>query len=164
MNLNRLGESLLVSNPSIAAVEDEIIEQASQILDRRLFTQDAALDSPATVASYLKLKLAAEEHEVFAVVFLNAKLQPIAFEVLFHGTINAATVYPRQVAKRALAHNAAGVIISHNHPSGHNEPSSADIALTKRVRDALELLEVKLVDHFIVGRGEPLSFAERALI
>ena len=146
------------------AVENQIIEQALEILDERLFTRDPALDSPKTVASYLKLKLAAEEHEAFAVIFLDSKHRPMAFEILFRGTIDTATIHPRQLIKRAMAHNAAAVIISHNHPSGCTEPSSADIAITKRIQEALTLLDVRLIDHFIVGSGTPLSFAERGLI
>ena len=88
----------------------------------------------------------------------------MAFEILFRGTIDTATIHPRQLIKRAMAHNAAAVIISHNHPSGCTEPSSADIAITKRIREALTLLDVRLIDHFIVGSGTPLSFAERGLI
>ena len=146
-----------------AAVENQIIEQALEILDERLFTRDPALDSPKTVASYLKLKLAAEEHEAFAVIFLDSKHRPMAFEILFRGTIDTATIHPRQLIKRAMAHNAAAVI-SHNHPSGCTEPSSADIAITKRIQEALTLLDVRLIDHFIVGSGTPLSFAETGLI
>lgn len=144
--------------------EDCIIQQAFEILDRRLFTREPALHSPDAVASYLKLKLAAEEHEVFAAVFLDARLQPLTFEILFTGTVDAATVYPRQVVKRALTHNAAAVVISHNHPSGCSEPSSADIRLTRRIQEALKLVDVRLVDHFIVGSGRPLSFAERGIL
>ena len=157
-------QTLTEIHASIDAHDNEIVQEALDILDRRLFTRNTPLESAKAVAPYLKLKLAAEEHEVFAVIFLNAKHQPLAFEVLFKGTVDSATVYPRQLVKRAMAHNAAALIISHNHPSGCTEPSSADISLTKRLREALELIDVRLLDHFIVGRGIPFSLAERGLI
>ncbi|RMQ98656.1 putative DNA repair protein [Pseudomonas savastanoi pv. glycinea] len=164
MKLHSINEAIADMDSIARSIEDEMIQDALEILDHRLFTHETALESPPDVASYLKLKLAAEEHEAFAVVFLNAKHQPLVFEILFRGSIDCAAIYPRQVVKRALAHNAAAVIISHNHPSGCTEPSSADITLTTRVRDALSLVDVRLVDHFIVGSGKPLSFAERGLI
>jgi DNA repair protein RadC len=164
MKLALIDKNISEVETSIAAIEDELIQEALQILDRRLFSTEAALQSPDDVASYLKLILATEEHEAFGVAFLNAKHQPLAFEILFRGSIDCAAVYPRQVVKRALAHNAAAVIISHNHPSGCTEPSNADLNLTERIRDSLRLVDVRLVDHFIVGSGKPLSFAERGLI
>lgn len=144
--------------------DDRIIQEALEILDRRLFTREPSLKSPDAVGSYLKLKLAAEEHEVFAAVFLDAQLQPLAFEVLFTGTVDGATVYPRQLVKRAMKHNAAAVVISHNHPSGCSNPSSADLQLTRRIREALKLVDVRLVDHIVIGKGKPVSLAEEGLI
>ncbi|WP_095101725.1 JAB domain-containing protein [Pseudomonas sp. Irchel 3A5] len=164
MKLALIDKTISELEASITTAEDELIQEVLLILDRRLFSTEAALESPCAVASYLKLKLAAEKHEAFGVVFLNAKHQPLAFEILFRGSIDCAAIYPRQVVKRALAHNAAAVIISHNHPSGCTKPSSADITLTTRMKDALSLVDVRLVDHFIVGSGKPLSFAERGLI
>jgi DNA repair protein RadC len=164
MNLPLFKQDLNGSEDPITAHENEIIQQASQILDRRLFTQEATLETVADVASYLKLKLAAEEHEVFGVIFLNAKHRPLAFEVLFTGTIDTATIHPRQIIKRALAHNAAAIIICHNHPSGSCNPSEGDIAMTRRVKDAVRLLDIRLLDHFLVGCGEPMSFLESGLI
>ena len=101
-----------------------------------------------------------QEHEVFGVIFLDAKHRVLAFEVLFHGSIDGASVYPRQVVKRSLAHNAAAAIFVHNHPSGCTEPSQADRVLTARLKEALALIEVRVLDHFIVGEGRPLSLAE----
>ena len=112
------------------------------------------------VRDYLKALLRHEPHEVFGCLFLDAKHRVLAFEALFHGSIDSASVYPRQVVKRALAHNAAALILTHNHPSGVAEPSQADRVLTRRLKDALELVEVRVLDHFIVGDGEPLSMAE----
>lgn len=164
MNLSLVKQTGTELQSSSIAKEDELILQACEILERRLFSQEPVLSCPAAVSSYLKLKLAPEEHEVFAAVFLNAQHRPLAFEVLFTGSIDGAAVYPRQLVKRALFHNAAALIISHNHPSGCTEPSTSDIQLTKRVREALKLVDVRLIDHFIVGSGQPLSFAERGLI
>lgn len=145
---------------TLVARENRIISQAMDILDHRLFTRGPELTSPAAVESYLKLQLAHEEHEVFAVVFLDTKLQALAFEVLFTGSIDGSAVYARQVVKRALAHNAAAVILSHNHPSGCSIPSMADRVVTSRLQEALDLIEVRLVDHFIIGHGKPCSMRE----
>lgn len=122
--------------------------------------RDSALESPQAVRDYLKARLRHEPHEVFACLFLDAKHRVLAFEALFHGSIDSASVYPRQVVKRALAHNAAALILAHNHPSGVAEPSQADRQLTRRLTDALALVDVRVLDHFIVGDGEPLSMME----
>ena len=122
--------------------------------------RDSALESPQAVRDYLKARLRHEPHEVFACLFLDAKHRVLAFEVLFHGSIDSASVYPRQLVKRALAHNAAALILTHNHPSGVAEPSQADRQLTRRLTDALALVDVRVLDHFIVGDGEPLSMME----
>ncbi len=140
--------------------ENRVIDEALHILDRRLFTRGPELTSPNAVACFLKLQLAQQEHEVFGVVFLDTKHRVLAFEVLFHGSIDGASVYPRQVVKRSLAHNAACAILVHNHPSGCTEPSQADRTLTARLKEALALIEVHVLDHFIVGHGRPLSMAE----
>lgn len=142
------------------AQENRVIEQALQILDQRIFTRGPELTSPGLVADYLKLQLAQQEHEVFGVVFLDGKHRVLQFEVLFHGSIDGASVYPRQVIKRALAHNAAAVILTHNHPSGCPEPSQTDRTLTARLKEALALVDVRVLDHFIVGEGRSLSLAE----
>ncbi|WP_313025559.1 RadC family protein [Pseudomonas lopnurensis] len=142
------------------AQEDLVIEEAMRILDRRLFHRGPELIKPESVARYLKLKLARLEHEAFSVVFLDSKHRPLAFEILFHGTVDSAVVYPRQVVKRALAHNASAIILAHNHPSGCCDPSSADRTLTQRLKDALAFVDVRVLDHFIIGAGEPQSMAE----
>lgn len=123
-------------------------------------TRESALESPQAVRDYLKAQLRHQKHEVFACLFLDTKHRVLAFEPLFYGTIDGASVYPRQVVKRALAHNAAALILSHNHPSGVSEPSQADRLLTERLKDALALIDVRILDHFIVGDGEPLSMVE----
>lgn len=140
--------------------ENQLIDQALHILDRRLFTRGPILSSPDTVAAYLKLHLAPQEHEVFGVIFLDAQHRVLAFEILFYGSIDGASVYPRQVIKRSMAHNAGAAILVHNHPSGCTEPSQADRILTARLKEALAFIEVRVLDHFIVGEGRPLSLAE----
>ena len=136
-----------------------VLEMGRRHLAERL-RRDSALESPQAVRDYLKARLRHEPHELFGCLFLDAKHRVLAFEVLFHGTIDGASVYPRQVVKRALAQNAAAVILTHNHPSGVAEPSQADRQLTQRLKDALALIDVRVLDHFIVGDGEPLSMAE----
>ena len=138
--------------------------QAAQEMSRRHLAERARektmLESPFAVREYLKSMLRHEPHEVFGCLFLNSKHQVLTFEALFRGSIDSASVHPRQVVKRALAHNAAALILCHNHPSGNTEPSQADRVLTERLQEALELIDVRVLDHFIVGDGEPLSMAE----
>jgi len=136
-----------------------VLEMSRRHLAERL-RRDSALESPQAGRDYLKSLLRHELHEVFGCLFMDSKHRMLSFEVLFRGSIDSASVYPRQVVKRALAHNAAAVIFCHNHPSGVTEPSQADRTLTKRLSDALDLIEVRVLDHFIVGDGEPLSMVE----
>jgi len=126
--------------------------------------RDSALENPIQVRNYLKSMLRDEPHEVFGCLFLDNKHRVLTFEILFYGSINTAQVYPRQVVKRALAHNAASVILCHNHPSGITDPSVDDRVLTKRLMAALELVDVAVLDHLIIGDGDPLSMAECGLI
>ena len=137
-----------------------VLEMSRRHLAERL-RRDSALQSPQAVRDYLKSLLRHEPHEVFGCLFMDSKHRMLAFEVLFRGSIDSASVYPRQVVKRALAHNAAAVIFCHNHPSGISEPSQADSLLTQHLIKALDLIEVRVLDHFIVGDGQPLSMAER---
>lgn len=136
-----------------------ILEMGRRHLAERM-RQSSMLEDPQAVRDYLKAMLRHEPHEVFSCLFLNTRHRVLAFEVLFRGSIASATVHPRQVVKRALLHNAAAVILCHNHPSGSTEPSQADRVLTERLSEALELIEVRVLDHFIVGDGEPLSMVE----
>ncbi|MCY1415856.1 hypothetical protein D9M71_313520 [compost metagenome] len=145
--------------PAKFAQLQAVLEMARRHLAEQL-RKDSALESPQAVRDYLKARLRHEPHEVFACLFLDSRHRVLAFEVLFHGSIDGASVYPRQVVKRALAHNAAALILTHNHPSGVAEPSQADRLLTQRLKDALALVDVRVLDHFIVGDGEPLSMAE----
>lgn len=145
--------------------DDTIIQNALKILENRInYDIDApVLTSPDSSKKYVKLQLSGYPHEVFACLFLDNRHRVIAFEKLFRGTIDGASVYPREVVKAALSHNAVAVIFAHNHPSGCAEPSRADEAITKRLKAALELIDVRVLDHLVVG-NEVISFAERGLL
>lgn len=123
-----------------------------------------ALTSPQTTRAYLSAQLRGYSYEVFACLFLDNQNRVILLEELFRGTIDGASVYPREVAKRALFHNAAAVIFAHNHPSGVNEPSQADKQITEKLKQALVLFDIRVLDHFIIGDGQPYSFAEHGLL
>jgi DNA repair protein RadC len=123
-----------------------------------------ALTHPAACADYLRARIAAFPYEVFLCVFLDNRHRVIACEELFRGSIDGASVHPREVVRRCLAHNAAAVIFAHNHPSGVAEPSQADREITRHLRQALELIEVRVLDHFVVGSGSAFSLAERGWI
>lgn len=144
--------------------DDWLIRQAITLLERRIFKAGPALLGPADVRDYLRLKLAAEPNEIFVAVFLDVHFQVLAYEPLFQGTVDEVTVCPRVVVQRALAINAAAVLFAHNHPSGVAEPSQADRSITKRLKTALATVDVRVLDHFIVGRGEPFSLAEAGLM
>jgi DNA repair protein RadC len=124
----------------------------------------SALGAPADAARFLKAKLLDLPHEVFCCLFLDTRHRLIRYEELFRGTIDGATVYPREVVKRALAHNASAVILGHNHPSGVSEPSEADRNITLKLAKALALVEIRLLDHVVVSRGGHVSLAERGLV
>ncbi|MEC4559518.1 RadC family protein [Pseudomonas inefficax] len=126
--------------------------------------RESAMDSPATVRRYLKSMLRHEVSEVFGCLFLDTKHRPLAFEILFRGTIDRASVYPREVVRRALLHNAAALILCHNHPSGNSEPSQDDVHLTLSLKRGLALIDVRVLDHIIIGDGEPLSMVEHGWI
>lgn len=127
-------------------------------------TRGDALCSPEDTRRYLTARLRSQPREVFACLFLDTRHRVIRYEELFHGTIDGAAVHPREVVKQALAHNAAALIVAHNHPSGVAEPSRADCHLTERLREALALVDVRVLDHLVVGDGEIVSFAERGLL
>ena len=138
--------------------------QAVQEMGRRHMAErlrnKSVLENPQAVREYLKALLRHELHEVFGCLFLDSRHQVLTFEALFHGSIDNTSVHARQVVKRALANNAAALILCHNHPSGNSTPSQADRKLTKRLQEALLLVDVRVLDHFIVGDGDPLSMAE----
>jgi len=156
---------IMNTNHIATSNDDAIIESALTILESRIsYTSlSPTLTSPQASKDYVKLQLATFEHEVFACVFMDNKNCVITFEKLFWGTIDGASVYPREVVKACLSHNAAAVIFAHNHPSGSSEPSKADKMITKRLNDALALIDVRVLDHLIVGE-DVTSFAERGLL
>jgi len=142
--------------------------QAVQEMARRALIADARagdnLSSPSAVRDFLRLQLQGRQVEIFVGIFLDAQNRVIEVEELFAGTLTQTSVFPREVVRRALHHNAAGMIFAHNHPSGVAEPSHADENLTQALKQALALVDVRVLDHFIVGRGAILSFAERGLL
>ena len=143
--------------------QEQIIKRALRIIEARVRTGNA-LNSPSAVRDYLRLALSGKEHEVFIVLFLDAQNRVITVEEMFRGTLTMTSVYPREVVKRALHHNAGGVLFAHNHPSGVAEPSHADETLTSALKQALALVDVRVLDHFVVAGAGVLSFAERGLL
>ncbi len=144
--------------------DDIVIDMAKAILYKRLKTNGPVFSSPQTVKDYLVFQLAQLEHEVFACLFLDNQHALIRYDEMFRGTIDGASVYPREIVKRALQLNAAAVIFAHNHPSGTTDPSKADENLTSRLKAALGTVDIRTLDHIIVGKGNTMSFAERGMI
>jgi DNA repair protein RadC len=142
---------------------DALIELALRVLAQR-HRRGASLTSPTETQAYLRLWLAGRPQEVFACLFLDTKHRVIACEELFQGTIDGASVHPREVVRRAIETNCAALIMVHNHPSGRAEPSQADLRITQRVRDALTLVDVRVLDHVVVAAEGSVSLAERGLI
>ena len=174
--LNRFGSlrQMLVADkssfcdmPGLGPAKYTQLQAVVEMARRHLFEElerGEGLTDPLQSKRYLQSRLRDLPHEVFACLFLDNRHRVIAFEELFRGTINGASVHPREVVKRALALNAAAMILAHNHPSGVAEPSQADRDLTRRLQQALELVEVRVLDHIVVGDGEPVGFAERGWI
>lgn len=146
--------------PAVACRLSAALELGRRYLACDLHRPDA-LTHPAACADYLRARIAAFPYEVFACLFLDNRHRVIACEELFRGSIDGASVHPREVVRRCLSHNAAAVIFAHNHPSGVAEPSQADREITRHLRQALELIEVRVLDHFVIGSGVALSLAER---
>jgi DNA repair protein RadC len=142
---------------------DEVINLAKRILKRR-FRRGIALTSPEATKDFVQMELAEQEQEVFACIFLDNRHRVIQFEKLFYGTLSGSSVHPREVVKRALELNAGAVIFAHNHPSGVAEPSTADRSITRQLEDALKLIEVRILDHIVVGAEGVVSFAERGFL
>lgn len=140
-----------------------VVELARRALAQEM-TQKPVFGTPALVKQFLKLQLGGREHEVFAVMFLDAQSRLIKLEEMFRGTLTQTSVYPREVVKRAIALHASAVILAHNHPSGATDPSKADEALTQTLTQALKLIDVRVLDHVVVGEAEAFSFAERGLL
>ncbi len=159
-----LSDGVLSYRHELAAHECSVIDAALSILGRYLRQPGKALEQPAAVKEYLQLAIGSESREVFGVLYLDNQHQLIAFENHFLGTLSQTSVYPREVLRAALRHNAAAVILSHNHPSGSTNPSNADMVLTEAIRTALVHVDVRLLDHVIVAPGEALSMAECGLL
>ncbi len=140
-----------------------VLEMAKRYFWEEL-EQMPALNSAIQAQDYIYMKMRDLQREVFSCLFLNSQNQVICYEEIFYGTINQAPVFPRELAKKALYHNAAAVILAHNHPSGVAEPSSADRAITELICDALNLLDIRVLDHFVVGKSKLYSFAEHGLL
>lgn len=149
--------------PAKYAQLSAVLEMSRRYLYQAIADRDV-LTSPEATRIYLKSRLYAHPHEVFAGLFLDNRHRVIAFEELFRGTIDGSSVHPREVVRAALRHNAAAVIFAHNHPSGVAEPSRADVAITLRLRDALALIDVRVLDHIVVGDESGASLAERGLL
>jgi len=146
-----------------SATSDEVLTAARQVLSHRV-RRGSSLSSPNAVRDHLRLKLGTLEHEVFVALMLDSQHRLIEYVELFRGTLAQTSVYPREVVKIALARNAAAMIFAHNHPSGVAEPSRADELLTQSLKQALALVDVRVLDHFIVAGADVLSFAERGLL
>lgn len=144
--------------------DSDIIDLAKKLVSNKLLLSNKPLTSPTETKDFLALHLGGLEHETFTVIFLDNRHRIIAYEQMFRGTIDGASVYPREVVKEALKHNAAAVILAHNHPSGVAEPSAADRNITQRLIDALNLVDVRVLDHFVFGTTDVVSFAERGLL
>ena len=149
---------------ALSKAQISTITKAKKILEEHALYTTNALTSPSAARDYVIMHLAAEEHEVFTVFFLTTQHQVIAAEDMFKGTIDGCSVYPREVAKRALEHNAGAVIFAHNHPSGVSDPSQADKDITKRLKEGLALFDIRVLDHLIVAGAQVTSFAERGLL
>lgn len=149
--------------PAKYAQLQAVLEMARRALREDMEKRDV-LKSPQAVRDYLRLALGGREYEVFAAVYLDAQNHVIAIEELFRGTLTQTSVYPREVVKRALHYNAASLILAHNHPSGLTEPSHADVVLTQRLKASLDLVDIRVLDHFVVGGGDAASFAEKGLL
>jgi len=157
--------SRCVMDPATMTREDRLIARAKKVLSRRLGEPGVVFGSPQILRDFLVFELAEEAREVFYVIFLNSQLRLVSCEPLFVGTLTQASVYPREVVRRCIELNASAVILAHNHPSGVLEPSMADRTLTGTLKSALALIDVRVLDHFIVGgAARPTSFAERGFL
>lgn len=149
--------------PVAVLTEQDILAMAIKLVEQR-FQPNQKLGSPAETRSFLTIKLQGYEHEVFGAIFLDNQHGILSFDLMFRGTIDSATIHPREVVKQALQYNASAVIFVHNHPSGDPDPSTADVKITKRLVDALALMDIRVLDHFVVGGAEVVSFAEKGLL
>ena len=154
------GVSLNDLNP---VEQQRLVAMALTVMEHR-YQPGAFMGSPVEAKAYLRLRLAERQAEVFACLFLDTRHRVICFEEMFQGTIDGASVYPRVVVQRALEVNASAVVLTHNHPSGDPEPSPADITLTQRLKGALGLVDIRILDHIVIGAASTVSFAERGML
>ncbi|MDP9897398.1 DNA repair protein RadC [Variovorax boronicumulans] len=165
-SLTQQTQTLLVrdfAGTYVPANAEDILAAARRVIQDK-YRRGVDLSSPTAVREYLTVLLGAYEHEVFTVLFLDAHFRLIACREMFRGTVSQTSVYPREVVKEALQHNAAAIMCAHNHPSGNPEPSQADQMITNTLRTALSLVDVRLLDHIIVAGNQSLSFSERGLL
>lgn len=158
---------LLSTMPSMTKRRAALVSAALELSSRYLaagLERGEALTDPQAAGRYFAQRIRGNASEVFAALFLDTRHRALAFEELFRGTIDGAEVHPREIVRRALEHNAAAVIIGHNHPSGNAEPSAADRAVTVRIKQALHLVDIRLLDHFVIGDGAPVSLAARGWV
>jgi DNA repair protein RadC len=148
----------------LTAVDNWVVHRAIEILNEQVIKRGPKLCNPQDVKDYLHLQLFREKREVFAVVFMDTQQRVIAYEPLFFGTIHETSVYPRAIVQRAMFLNAASMILAHNHPSGNTQPSDADKQLTNRLKSLLDSIDVRVLDHFIIGEEGTFSFAENGLL
>lgn len=153
-----------LTSSTLTSAEHQLIQNAIAVLERRLCQHGPALTTPQEVVDYLRLTMTREDREVFTVVFLDTHHRVIATEPLFFGTIDGAHISARVILYRAILLNSTAIIVAHNHPSGETQPSAADQRLTAELAALLRLVDMRLLDHFIIGRGEPFSFAQAGLL
>ena len=161
------GDGALDGGVDIGPARACLLSGALELGHRQLaadLARGEALTDPQAAGRYFARRLRGHPYEVFAALFLDTRHRALGFEELFRGTVDGAEVHPREVARRALAHNAAALIVGHNHPSGSPEPSAADRAVTARLKQALALVDVRLLDHFVIGDGAPVSLAARGWV
>ena len=158
------GAGVLSFRHDLAARERGVIDRALEIVGRCLRQPGVVMADPDAVKQYIRLHIGGETVEVFCVMYLDVQNRAIAFDKLFTGTLAQTSVYPREVVRAALAHGASAVVLAHNHPSGNMQPSRADQTLTQTLKDALALVDVRVLDHVIVGGDKALSMAEKGLI
>lgn len=151
----------LTASPALPMTTRRTVQRALSLLEKHLREPGALFTSTAAVRDWLRLKMTGLEREVFIVLYLDNQHRLLECETLFSGTINSTEVHPREVVKAGLRHNAATAVLAHNHPSGHSEPSDADRRITERLKQALDLVDIRLLDHLVVGRMDIVSFAER---
>ncbi|QTB44293.1 DNA repair protein RadC [Burkholderia pseudomallei] len=152
-----------LTSSTLTQSEQQLVQDAKAVLERRLFQRGPALTTPQDVIDYLRLTMTREDREVFTVVFLDTHHRVIAVEPLFFGTIDGAHISARVILHRAMLLNSTAIFVAHNHPSGETQPSAADQRLTAELAALLRLVDMRLLDHFIIGRGEPFSFAQAGL-